>query len=494
MEKQNYIQAKERIHFHGGLFSAFIPLFIFCLGVLGLCVIWHGVDFVAMATIAFVGLLVGGMLCKEYDLYWEAVAKAIASPTSVSVLVILFVVGMFGALIKACNVSSGFVWLAHSVNLSGGGFAVFVFLSTCIISTATGSSFAALFTGFPIFYPCGVLLGCRPGIMAGLILAGAIFGDNLAPISDTTILSAGSQEYKNKAGTADVGGCVATRFKYSIVGAAIASVIYFLIAGGNILGEGAEEILALQMNPNSLIMLIPVAVALAVSVKTRNIYKAMTVGLILGTIVALASGLLAPADIFCVVDGAPGGFLFSGVNGMLGVVILIISLYGIIGVLEYAGAFQTVIDAMLGSNLAKSPRGGEIMLAASMTLLTSIMGGAQDPAILTMGPIYNRVGQELNLHPYRRANLLDGFSNSLPVSIPFLSCYIFLTSQLTTGYDFVAPLSVMEIATGMIYPICLFVILITSILTGWGRTFEGPNGEVMDANGHEIKRLYSILH
>jgi Na+/H+ antiporter NhaC len=129
------------------------------------------------------------------------------------------------------------------------------------------------------------------------------------------------------------------------------------------------------------------------------------------------------------------------------------------------------------------------MLGITMTLVTIFMGGAQDPAILTMGPVFNRIGKEKNIHPYRRANLLDGFSNSIPVSVPFISCYIFLTAQLTAGYDFVEPLTALQVSKGMIYPVLLFVVLVVSIITGWGRVFEGPNGEMVKEDGIVVKRI-----
>ena len=142
------MEETKTLHFRGGLFAAFIPLVIFCLGVLALFVIWKGIDFIAISTLAFVGLVIGGIFCKDFQQYWEAVCKGISDPVSISALVILFVVGMFGALIKASDLSSGFVWLANSIHFSGSAFAVFVFVSCCIISTATGSSFATLFTRF----------------------------------------------------------------------------------------------------------------------------------------------------------------------------------------------------------------------------------------------------------------------------------------------------------------------------------------------------------
>ena len=73
-----------------------------------------------------------------------------------------------------------------------------------------------MFIAFPIFYPAGIMLGANEMMMAGCIVSGAIFGDNLAPISDTTIASASTQQFKNGK-PADIGGVVSSRIKYSLV-------------------------------------------------------------------------------------------------------------------------------------------------------------------------------------------------------------------------------------------------------------------------------------
>ncbi len=481
------------LKFRGGIAAAFIPLVVYCIGTIFICVVWKALDFNAIAMMAIIGLLIGSLFSKTFSEYWEAAGRGMADEICVYTLLILFVVGMFGALIKACNVSNGFVWLATQVHLSGGGFAVFVFLATCIVSTATGSSFAALYSCFPIFYPSAVLLGCKPPIVAGIIIAGAIFGDNLAPISDTTILSASVQKYNCRPHeAADIGGCVATRFKYSLVAGIISCVIYGLIAGGYSIGEGAEEILTASMDPRPLVMLIPVAIMLVIAIKTRNIFKAIVTGILLGTVIGLAFGLITPSSILNCTDGVVEGFLYSGFSGMIGVVLIILCLNGVMGIMKESGALDAVINAILNSKLANTTRGAELLLALSMTLVTSIMGGAQDPALIAMGPVFDEVGRKKNIHPYRRAEMLDGFSNSLPVSLPFISCYVFLTTALTSGYDFVEPLSTYQVSSGMVYTFLLFAVLIFSILSGWGRIYEGPNGEIMKEDGSFIKHPYSI--
>lgn len=483
-----------RLEFRGGIYAAFIPLVIFCAGVIAVFVTWMALDFQAVAMMAILGLMAGSLFCRQFGNYWEAAGRGMANEVCVYTLLILFVVGMFGALIKACNVSHGFVWLADNINLRGGTFAVFVFIATCIVSTATGSSFSALYSCFPIFYPAAVLLGCRPNIMAGLILAGAIFGDNLAPISDTTILSASAQEYKAHPGrSADIGQCVATRFKYSITAGIAASLVYLAIAGGYAVDEAAAKILMDNMDPKPLIMLIPVALMLGISIKTRNIFKAIITGLAVGTVVGLASGLIGPKDILWCEGGVMEGFLYSGFSGMVGVALIILCLNGIIGILNESGALDALIDRLMRSRMARTVRGAELMLALTQTVIATAMGGAQDPAIITMGPVFNRMGQEKGLHPTRRANLLDGFSNSLAVTVPFLSCYVFLACQLTGGYTFIEPLTTFEVSSGMVYTVFLFAALMISVFTGWGRAYEGPDGEMVKENGEKVKHPYSIF-
>ena len=79
-----------------------------------------------------------------------------------------------------------------------------------------------------ILDPVGILLGSHPAVLAGAILSGAGFGDNIAPVSDTTIIAAASQEYKYKEGSADIGGTVRARFRYVFAAGLIAMVLFFL--------------------------------------------------------------------------------------------------------------------------------------------------------------------------------------------------------------------------------------------------------------------------
>src|SRR5699024_8825922 len=184
------MSSEPELTFRGGWPVAFVPVLIF--------VVLDAFDMAALAVGGFLALLVGALLARRYGTFWDAVIAGIGSATSVSIVLILVVVGMLAQLIKDTDVSAGFVWIADQAGLSGSLLTLFTFAACCLIAMATGSSIGTMFTAFPIFYPAGVLLGADPAVLAGAIVSGAIFGDNLAPISDTTIISASTQRYRHR--------------------------------------------------------------------------------------------------------------------------------------------------------------------------------------------------------------------------------------------------------------------------------------------------------
>lgn len=181
------MQDEPTLKFHGGMFMSLMPVVIYALVCATLFIYFKAFNMEALAAGGLVALLIGGLACTSYQKFWEAAIKGISSIPSVSVIVILLMVGMFSALVKLCGLSNGFVWLANYTGIHGSLFVAFTFVATCIVSTATGSSLGTMFIAFPIFYSAGLALGANPMMMAGSIVSGGIFGDNLAPISDTTI-------------------------------------------------------------------------------------------------------------------------------------------------------------------------------------------------------------------------------------------------------------------------------------------------------------------
>lgn len=477
MSENNY-----PVKFRGTKGFAFVPMIIFLVFCIVYFVVFKVFDMNALAVGGFLGLLVGALFTKTYDKYWDAAMKGIGSSTSVSIVVILLVIGMFTKLMAVSGVSGGFVWLAYQVGINGGIFTGFTFLASCLITTATGSSIGTLSTVFPILYPAGVLMGSNPGILAGAILSGAIFGDNLAPISDVTIASTTNQRFREKEGNADIAGTVGYRFKYALIAGAIAFILFVIFGGGGTAQAGAEEILRENMNPKGLIMLIPVVCLLFVSIRTQNIFKAVTTGLITGIIAGLASGAFGPDAILSIQDGAAGGFIYEGFTGMIGICLFCMALFGALGILEESGMMHAVIETIGNSSAAKTARGTELLIMLGSLLTTVLVGGVTSASVLTFGPVADELGAEHKIHPYRRANLLTGFANTFPAILPFISAFIFISESviepLVEESSYLPAVAPSQIFSGAFYPMVLFFVLLISILTGWDRIYEGKNGAV----------------
>lgn len=470
-----------KLEFHGGKAMSLIPLLIFVIFCVAFFVVFKVFEMEALAMGGILAIIIGSVFSKNWTRYWEAVVSGMSSNMMNMLALILLVVGIFGKLMSRGGVAQGFVWLGDSMGLNGGGFVVFAFIATCIISTATGTSIGTLFSAFPIFYPSGILLGANPLFLAGAILSGAIFGDNVAPISDTTIASASTQSYKNKEGVADVGGVVRTRMKYAYASALVSVILFFILGGTGDYDAAGKAIMEKYIDPKGLIMLIPVVILLVVSVTKRDIFIAVTWGIFSGTAIGLATGIIGFADIISVKDGALTGFAIEGTKNMLGTVVYLYGVAGIMGILKESGMMDKIIQSLLNSRLATTVVGSELIISFGVMITSVCLGAANGPAIIMFGSIADEIGKAKKLHPYRRANLMDGVTASLPVIIPFTSSFIFIVIACVQGligdYEFIRPLNPLQLSYASFHCIGLFLVFMFSIFTGWGRAFEGPNGE-----------------
>lgn len=465
------------LRFRIGISGAFIAPVIFLIGAASYFLFLNAFSMNALTMSALVGLLIGALFARNYQAFWDSVVNGIATPIAITVTMILFIVGPLAALVEATGVSEGFVWLASELGVGGGVFPAIVFVATCAMSMSTGTSLGTMFTAYPIFYPAGAALGADPALLAGAILAGALFGDNLAPISDTSIVSASTQRFRTRPGVADVGGVVRARAKYALSAAGISFVLYLVIGALFLDSGGAGATVGTDASPRGLLMLIPIAALFIVAFWKRDLYLAITVGLIGGTITALISGLLDPSGVMSVSDGVVEGFLVAGVTDMLPIIGLSLTVFGMLGVLQAAGVLELVITKITQSKLAGTPAGAEVAIGAGQSVVTVLFAGAVGPAIVTFGPVTDRIGASVGLHPYRRANVMDCFAIGVACVVPALSAFLFIGSQLTSGYDNMPELAPVTIFAACLYPLVLTVIMAISVATGWGRTFEGAGGK-----------------
>jgi len=458
--------ANPTLGFRGGWPVALIPLTVFIAVAVWYFAVMQTFDFLALTAGALVGLLVGALLARDQSAYWSAVFRGVGSSSSATIVTILAAVGMYAQLIKATGLADGMVWAATSLGVSGAVFLPFTFAATCLVSLSTGSSIGTMFTIFPVLYTAGVALGAPEALLAGAIVSGAIFGDHLAPISDTTIISASSQRFRSTGAVADVAGVVRSRARYALAAAGITLVVFIVIGAAS----GASAAPEASGDPRGLLMLIPVALMLVVAIVGRNLFSAITVGLIVGFTTALLGGLLDPAAILGVDgEGNGAGVLIDGLAAILPTIALVLVVFGIMGVLTESGIIEKLTHALASSRIASTPAGAETVIAIGTSVVTVAYGGVNSASMATFGPIVDRVGANAGLHPYRRANIMDCFAMGISCVVPLLSAFVFIAASLSGLHPG-------ELFLGCVYPLVLTLVMVIAIATGWGRRFEAPSG------------------
>ena len=486
------MRENKKLEFRGGSFMALIPFAIFIVITIGLSFA-NAADLNMMIGAGVVGLLVGMLFVKDLEAYWDTILAGLGSKVGMTAVMLWLVVGIYGNILKSGHIVEGLVWLGVQLNMSGAAFTVAAFVFAALFAMATGSGFGTISTMSFILYPAGILLGSNPAVLAGAILSGAAVGDNLAPVSDTTIIAATSQEYNNKEGAADIGGTVRTRSPLVIVGFVVAAVLFFIFggSGGATLDPNhAAELLAAYQMPAGLLLLIPTALVIYLAVRGKNIFACLGIGSVVAIVIGLVAGLFDFSAIVAIEDGTLVGAIPSGVAGMTTVSILLILVVSMGELLTRSGCMEATVN-WLNSSVIKSPCGAELAIFSLSTIFGILIAAINTIANICVAPFVNAIGRKNNLHPYRSANILATTICSFPFFVPFGGCVLLLLGGLSSmkdAYPFLPELAATDMFFTAFYPWAIWVVTLVACITGWGRLFEGKNGEPVKTLNESVKK------
>ncbi|MCH5260136.1 MAG: hypothetical protein J1F18_10295, partial [Lachnospiraceae bacterium] len=345
----------------------------------------------------FAALLTGIIFTKDEKAYGEALVYGLSKPMFAVIVLAVILAAISGKLISSSGVVQTIASYVVAAGFTGKLFVAASFLITCLLAFATGTSVGTYFVVIPILFPVGVMAGAAPEFMIGAIVSGAAFGDNLGPISDTTIASSATQH-------ADLGTVVKTRTRYSLPAAAGALILFLLFSRTSDTTPdmvGADN----PANPVSLVMLVVPVVIIALCMMRKHLITALSWGILSGIAVGLLSGIYALDDLVAF----PGGFSVSGaiidaITGTVGTVAMLIGVFSLLGVLERSGFFEDV--GTLLTRLAKRERSTEATIVLSVGVL-SMVTGVISVAIVALGDLINEIGEKAGVNRYRRANLMD---------------------------------------------------------------------------------------
>ncbi|MBN8235904.1 Na+/H+ antiporter NhaC family protein [Halobacillus kuroshimensis] len=468
----------KRLEFHGGVFAATIPLVFFIIWAIVLSVAGLVTEQGLVLGIV-IGIGLGLFFTKsKWSDYAQSLITGMAQPVGIVSIIAWFWAGMFANMLSAGGLVDGLIWFGFQTGLEGGAFVGITFLLAGLFSTAVGTGYGTVATFGVLMYPAGVILGADPVLLVAAILSGAVFGDNLAPVSDTTIVSATTQE-------ADVPGVVRSRFKYSMA-AAIPAMILFTVFGGG--GEhGSQQVvndLQSQVSPNGLLMLVPFVLVLVLALRGQHLLTSLSWGILASVVFIYLSGISLKEVLYIhfneagdpVIEGA----LIDGISGYFNMAILILFILAAAYMLEVGGTMEVIKNFFLRiiNGVVRRAELAIFGIVAFLNVFITINTAAE----IAAAPFVRKIGKELNIHPYRRANFLDTVTSSLGYILPW-SGGVLLAWATVQGaadkYDFLPVVSPGEVFPYVFQGWLLLIVMLIAAWTGWGLRYTGKNGEEM---------------
>ena len=450
----------ERLNFHLGLFGAILPFILFVIGVIVIA-LSGAPDERGFWPVLIGALSVSLFLAKDRKRFAESVIKGMSQ----EIVMIMITAWILASIIGITMAETGFVealtWTAGILSLGPVGVVLASFIICCTVSLSTGSSFATILICGPILYPSCGLVGANLPLLAGSIIAGATFGDFIAPISDTTIASSLSQE-------AEIGKVVKSRIKYMIP-VFLLSILCFWIYAMTDTSSASVSQAALNGDPIGLVMgIIPVFI-IYLFIKGRHLLHGLLLGLVAALGVGLIFGLIPVSRIFSldVANFTSQSIIIDGINRAVGLSFFTILLMGLVGSLTESGLTDSLLEfaRKKRSDVRKSESLIAGMVGAAVLLTThSIV------AILMVSDVVLKSGKESGVGPVRRANILSMVVCVFPFLLPYFIPVLLMTNTTQSGTEYDLP-SVSPLEVGMHNFVAwgLLIMVILSIAFGYGR-------------------------
>ena len=474
MLEENNVLEKERLEFYGGRIVGALPMAFFIVWAIVFSLMGLGNEPVFIIGM-IIGLTLALPLCKSGgDKYIDAIVVGMTQKIGIIAILAYYYAGMFSQVLRAGGFVDGLIWLGFKMNLAGGIFTGTVFILAALFGTATGTAYGTITTFCLLVLPAGIPLGADPLFLIGAIISGGIFGDNLAPISDTTIISATTQE-------ADIPGVVRSRFKYALAGAIPAFICFVIFGGSGDVVQNSEVVLEMQsrVGPSGLIFIIPFVIVLFSAFRGNNLLTSLTRGIIVAIALLLILGFpLSTIVNFDLQEGIIEGALIDGIAGYFPLSIMLLFVLGGSQIMEASG-FMDAVKENFTKIIKGSVKRAELVIYV-VTGLASVLITHNAASGITVSSFVREIGKDYNIHPYRRANLLDALTSSLAGIIPWGGHIILTVATVATvakDYDFVPTISTVEIAPYILYGWFLPVVMLIAVLTGWGLEFYDPEDE-----------------
>ena len=417
---------------------ALIPLGVFLLTYLVVSIIAG--DFYKMPiTVAFllssvvaIAISKGGPLNYRIEQFCRGAANS-----NIMLMVLIFILaGAFAQTAKAMGAIDATVNLALSI-LPSHLLATGIFITACFISTSVGTSVGTIVALAPVAVGIAEKAGIPDAMMLGVVVSGAMFGDNLSFISDTTIVATRTQ------------GCeMSDKFKVNIriaLPLALFTILLYTLIG-------QQFSLTEAVGPVEWVKILPYLVVIITAICGVNVLLVLFLGVLLSGI----TGLFTNGFDIWGWTSAMG----EGIIGMGELIIISLLAGGMLEMIRYNGGIDWIILKLVSR--VRSRKGAEGCISA-LVGFANLCTANNTIALIMTGPIARDIAQKFQVDPRRSASLLDIFSCFVQGIIPYGAQLL-----IAAGLGETSPIEIMRY---LYYPYMLGIGGILAILSGFPRKY-----------------------
>ncbi len=423
-----------------GNWAALLPIGVFLVLYLGLGILFEYVLDIPMGfynipiVVSFLAALL--VACVQnpklsFDEKLKVMAQGVGDKNIITMILIFMAAGIFVGVVGRSSAESVAYFLLSIIPAQ---FAVIVlFVVSCFISIAMGTSVGTITLITPIAIAVADASGFAVPLCIGAVMSGAMFGDNLSFISDTTIAACNGQ------------GCaMKDKFRANFAIALPAALVTLLIIFFR--SAGTQSATAIVKDYN-LIQIIPYLLVLIGGIIGINVFVVLLIGILSGSIIMLVTGTIESTALLANMG--------SGAAGMYETTMIAILVSAICALIHEYGGFIALIDFI--KRIFRSKNGGKLgmgLLVGAMDIATA----NNTVAIVMANPIAKEMSEEYHISPRNAASILDTFSCIFQGVIPYgAQMLVAISAAAELGKEVTA----FDIMPNLYYP---YMLLISSLI------------------------------
>ena len=415
---------------------ALLPIGVFLVLYLGLGILFEYVMKIPMGfynvpiVVAFLSAILVACVQNRtisFDRKLELMAKGVGDKNIITMLLIFLTAGSFVGVVGRSSAES----VAYCMlSLIPARFSVAVlFVVACFVSVAMGTSVGTITLLTPIAVAVSKASGFDMAFCVASVMGGAMFGDNLSFISDTTIAACNGQ------------GCqMKDKFRENFwiaLPAAIVSLILILISSFR------AEIGTAVTHEYNLTQIIPYVLVLVGGIAGFNVFLVLLTGIVSGAVIMLAMGQVTPYEMLAAMG--------SGVSGMFETCMVAVLVAAMCALIRENGGFDVLLDVI--HRVFKGSKSGQLGVGILVALL-DVATANNTVAIVMANPIAKEMADDYQITPRKTASLLDTFSCISQGVIPYGAQMLVAISAV---HELGGEISAFQIIPKLFYPGMLFV-------------------------------------